>query len=155
MKKYPINVEEYLLDYEKVTGNPLEKPVRELLSLYVSNENAAYQQGLVDGFAGTFSNSRTLAKISDDCLEAQNASDKLQASIHEVRDVILDEFENHGFSNIINTLGQVPAELNWGQKIYTFVQEAYIHGFLLAFSTITPEDDNAEAPGKTSAPFVA
>ena len=144
MSRYPINVEDELFELERLSGEPIDGKVREMLTLFISGQNSAYQQGLTDGFVGTFPASREFAAISAENPGADSAKDELGMLVDEIRTLILDEFEAQGFSAILKNLGPVPKELNWGQKIYIMVQQAYIQGFLLAFSTEELNNDGRE-----------
>ena len=125
MSRYPINIENELTELEK--------------------QNRAYDQGLKDGFAGPFENARCLVSVPTECIEVQRASKEMKKLVGDISEIVFNEFEAHGFSDVMESLGPVPKECCWGEKIYATMQASYLQGFFLAFRMSGAEKDVKES----------
>jgi hypothetical protein len=145
MSRYPINIENELIELEKQSDPPMDGTVRKMLSLFLEGQNRAYDQGLKDGFAGPFENTKCLVSAPAECVEVQRASKEMDKLVGNIREIVLNEFEEHGFSDVMEGLGPVPEELCWGEKIYVTMQASYLQGFLLAFRMCDDEENAKES----------
>lgn len=145
MSRYPINIENELTELEKQSNTPIDGAVRKMLTLFLEEENRAYDQGLKDGFAGPFENIRRLVSVPTECIEVQRASKEMDKLVGDISEIIFNEFEVHGFSDVMESLGPVPEECCWGEKIYATMQASYLQGFLLAFRMRDDEKNAKES----------